>query len=79
MSSTAPTRVAVRVAADAGKVLQNRALQCSFTSVFHIKKTADTAKALREAKEVERIFINAVGGPMAFMGFIGGMTYLFKK
>jgi len=59
-------------------VLQNRALQCSFTSVFHIKKTANTAKAFQEAKEVENIFLKAVGGPMAAMGIIGVATFSFK-
>jgi hypothetical protein len=60
-------------------VLQNRALQCSFTSVFHIKKTANTAKAFQEAKEVESIFLRAVGAPMAFMGFVGGVSFLLKN
>ena len=59
-------------------VLQNRAIQCSFTSVFHIKNTADTAKAFREAKQVESIFIKAVGAPMAAMGIVGGLTFFFK-
>jgi len=60
-------------------VLQNRAIQCSFTSVFHIKNTAHTAKALREAKEVEDIFLKAVGAPVALMGLIGGIALIFKQ
>ena len=63
----------------AQKVLQNRALQCSFSSVFHIKKTATTAEAMKEAKDVERIFLNAVGAPMVFMGILGAGAYLGKE
>jgi hypothetical protein len=59
-------------------LLQNRAIQCSFSSVFHIKNTAHTAKAFREAKEIEDIFLKAVGAPVALMGFIGGIAFLFK-
>lgn len=53
------------------KVLQNRAIQCSFTSVFHISKTTTTAKGWKEAKEAENIFIKAVVLPMSFMGLLG--------
>ena len=65
--------------ATAKAVLQNRALQCSFSSVFHIKKTANTAKAFREAKEAEDIFMKAVFVPMAFMGLTGGAVYTLKN
>ena len=69
--STIPT-------AAARKVLQNRALQCSFTSVFHIKKTANSVEALKEAKRVEDIWLKAVGYPMFAMGFIGAGALLWK-
>ena len=62
----------------ARKVLQNRALQCSFTSVFHIKKTANSVESLKEAKKVEDIFLKAVGFPMFAMGFIGAGALLWK-
>ena len=63
----------------AKKVLQSRALQCSFTSVFHIQKTATTAQAFREAKEVENIFVKAVGFPMFAMGMVGAGTLAWKE
>eukprot|EP00554_Chaetoceros_debilis_P016105 CAMPEP_0194118056 /NCGR_PEP_ID=MMETSP0150-20130528/33957_1 /TAXON_ID=122233 /ORGANISM="Chaetoceros debilis, Strain MM31A-1" /LENGTH=66 /DNA_ID=CAMNT_0038809301 /DNA_START=87 /DNA_END=287 /DNA_ORIENTATION=+ len=59
-------------------VLQNRALQCSFSSVFHIKKAANSAKAFKEAREAEDIFLKAVGLPMVFMGSIGGISWFMK-
>lgn len=65
--------------ATARKVLQNRALQCSFTSVFHIKKTATSVEAMREAKAVESIFLRAVGLPMAAMGLVGAGALLWKE
>ena len=52
-------------------LLQNRAIQCSFTSVFHIKNTANTTKSFQEAKKVESIFLKAVGAPMMFMSGVG--------
>jgi hypothetical protein len=60
-------------------VLQNRALQCSFSSVFHIRKTATNAKSFREAKQVESIFLNAVGVPMACMAALGASVMMMKK
>jgi len=65
-------------AATARVVLQSRALKCSFTSVFHIQKTGNTCRAIREAKEFETIFLKAVGAPMAIMGIIGGVTMFLK-
>lgn len=62
----------------AKKLLQNRALQCSFTSVFHIRKTANTVKALQEAKRNERIFLRAVGYPIFGMGALGIGALLWK-
>ncbi len=74
MSSTTTAAIAAK------KVLQNRAIQCSFTSVFHIKRTAgNNVEALREAKQVEDIFLKAVGYPMFGMGFIGIGTFLWKS
>ena len=65
--------------ASARAVLQNRALQCSFSSVFHIRKTATTAESLQEAKQVESIFLNAVGLPIAGMASIGAIVIIMKK
>eukprot|EP00551_Chaetoceros_affinis_P001192 CAMPEP_0203646412 /NCGR_PEP_ID=MMETSP0088-20131115/12994_1 /ASSEMBLY_ACC=CAM_ASM_001087 /TAXON_ID=426623 /ORGANISM="Chaetoceros affinis, Strain CCMP159" /LENGTH=75 /DNA_ID=CAMNT_0050503623 /DNA_START=8 /DNA_END=235 /DNA_ORIENTATION=- len=66
-------------AASAKKVLQSRALQCSFTSVFHIQKTATNAQAFREAKNVEDIFVKAVGLPMFAMGMVGAGAWVWKE
>jgi hypothetical protein len=50
----------------AGKLLRSRALQCSFTSVFHLRKTGMT-----NASYVENVFIGAVGVPLMILGVTG--------
>jgi hypothetical protein len=52
----------------ASRVLQKRALQCSFSSVFHLKKAGMNSV---EAKNVEQLFMGAVGGPLLAMGAVG--------
>ncbi len=69
----------IQSTAAAKKVLQNRALQCSFTSVFHIKKTAKNAKAFQEARKNEEIFMKAVGYPIFGMGALGLGAFLWKE
>ncbi len=77
--STVPPKLEMSSTATAKAVLRNRALQCSFSSVFHIKKAAgNSAKAMREAREAENIFLKAVGAPMVFMGAVGGVSWLLK-
>lgn len=59
-------------ASSARQVLQRRAIQCSFSSVFHLRNCAGSEpNAMKEAKNAERIFFRAVALPMYFMGFIG--------
>lgn len=60
-------------------VLQNRALQCSFSSVFHLRKTATCNESLRESKRAESIFVNAVGIPMACMVTLGGGLIIMNE
>jgi hypothetical protein len=50
------------------KVLQARALQCSFSSVFHLKRTGMNPQ---QAAFLERVFLGAVGGPLLVLGFSG--------
>jgi len=52
----------------AARVLQKRALQCSFSSVFHLRKTGMNPV---QAKSVENLFMGAVGGPLIVMGAVG--------
>lgn len=48
-------------------VLQRRAIQCSFSSVFHIRN-ANGGKITRESEMAEKIFIRAVAWPLCIMG-----------
>lgn len=59
----------------AARVLQKRALQCSFSSVFHLRKSGMNAQ---QAQSVENLFMGAVGGPLFFMGGIGLWWYFSK-
>mmetsp|Transcript_17869 Transcript_17869/g.39101 ORF Transcript_17869/g.39101 Transcript_17869/m.39101 type:complete len:92 (+) Transcript_17869:112-387(+) len=60
----------------AGKVLQRRAIQCSFSSVFHLR---NSGMGRKEAQDAERIFFNAVAVPMGIMALIGGATFFHKE
>jgi hypothetical protein len=60
----------------ARKVLQRRAIQCSFSSVFHLRNCAPpNTTAMKEAKNAERLFFRAVAIPMYAMGVIGVAAY----
>jgi hypothetical protein len=50
----------------ARRVIQARALQCSFSSVFHLRSAG-----MKEAAEAERLFLVAIGIPMAALGASG--------
>ena len=56
-------------------VLQRRAIQCSFSSVFHVKSTG----SYKEGKEFERIFINFVGLPLGVMGVLGSLELMRRR
>lgn len=58
------------------KVLQARALQCSFSSVFHLRRTGMDQK---QAAFLENVFIGAVGGPLFVLGFTGFVAMNFSK
>jgi hypothetical protein len=61
MSTAAATSVA-------GKVLRTRALQCSFSSVFHLRRAG---MGQRDADLVETLFVATVGVPLAILGASG--------
>lgn len=63
-------------ASAAGRVLQKRALQCSFSSVFHLRKAGMNQQ---EANFVERLFLGCVGLPLAGMGAAGLWFGIVKK
>jgi hypothetical protein len=52
-------------------VLQRRAIQCSFSSVFHIRN-ANGGVATKESRAAEDIFTRAVIWPLCAMGIMGG-------
>mmetsp|Transcript_27712 Transcript_27712/g.47151 ORF Transcript_27712/g.47151 Transcript_27712/m.47151 type:complete len:89 (-) Transcript_27712:385-651(-) len=63
------TRIAVSSAAQT--VLQRRAIQCSFSSVFHLRN-ANGGAITEESKTAEKIFTRAVAWPLVAMALIGG-------
>ena len=78
-----PATAAVASSSSARQILQRRAIQCSFSSVFHLRNTVvnnSTDKtAIKQVKDVERIFITAVALPVYFMGFVGALAYGHKQ
>ena len=52
----------------AGTVLRTRALQCSFSSVFHLRRAGMGPK---DADFVERLFVATVALPIVFIGGAG--------
>ena len=58
---------------NARKVIQSRALQCSFSSVFHLRKAGMKSE---NANEVESIFLCAIGVPVCIFGVGCGVQYL---
>ena len=60
--------MSVPLASAANKVLQTRALQCSFSSVFHLRRAGMCHK---DADFVENLFVATVGVPIAIMGATG--------
>ena len=58
----------VITASAARQVLRTRALQCSFSSVFHLRRAGMNAK---DATYIENLFIFSVGVPIV-VGLTGG-------
>jgi hypothetical protein len=56
-------------------VLRTRALQCSFSSVYHLRRAGMSAK---DADLVENIFACSVGLPLLCLG-AAGLLALFRK
>lgn len=54
------------------RTMSRRAIQCSFSSVFHLRK-AGMKDA--QAREVEAIFSKAVLGPLVLMGAAGALSF----
>ena len=61
----------------AGKILQRRAIQCSFSSIFHLRNVRGACK--EEAEQVERIFTAAVAVPLGLMGTVGVASVIHRK
>ena len=60
----------------AGRVLRTRALQCSFSSVFHLRRAGMEKK---EADFVENLFVATVAVPVVLLGSAGLFTMLVRK
>lgn len=69
---TVPTAAATSAAR---RMIQRRALQCSFSSVFHLKQAGMGAK---QAKEIENLFTVTVGLPIVFIGATGFVCAVTK-
>jgi hypothetical protein len=59
-------------------VLQRRAIQCSFSSVFHIRK-ANNGAIITESQAAETIFTRAVIWPLCVMGILGGGAVVKRR
>ncbi|KAL7520572.1 hypothetical protein ACHAWX_005288 [Stephanocyclus meneghinianus] len=59
-------------------ILQRRAIQCSFSSVFHIRN-ANGGKMTKESKMAERIFVKAVAWPLGVMFLVGGSAFVKRE
>jgi hypothetical protein len=66
------------VQSSAQTVLQRRAIQCSFSSVFHIRN-ANGGEMTQESREAERIFTRAVAWPLGVMGLVGTAAFLKRE
>lgn len=60
----------------AGKVLRTRALQCSFSSVFHLRRAGMEKK---DADFVENLFVATVAAPIALIGGAGFFAMMLRK
>eukprot|EP00546_Thalassionema_frauenfeldii_P009012 CAMPEP_0178916648 /NCGR_PEP_ID=MMETSP0786-20121207/12773_1 /TAXON_ID=186022 /ORGANISM="Thalassionema frauenfeldii, Strain CCMP 1798" /LENGTH=67 /DNA_ID=CAMNT_0020590041 /DNA_START=64 /DNA_END=267 /DNA_ORIENTATION=+ len=60
----------------AGRLIQRRGLQCSFSSVFHLRSGG---MGNEDAKFIENMFLGSVGAPLAFLGAAGLVAYTTKK
>jgi hypothetical protein len=56
-------------------VLQTRALQCSFSSIFHLKRAG---MDIQQANFIENLFVGSVGVPLVIMGATGVVYSFFK-
>eukprot|EP00563_Minutocellus_polymorphus_P019048 CAMPEP_0197716534 /NCGR_PEP_ID=MMETSP1434-20131217/1394_1 /TAXON_ID=265543 /ORGANISM="Minutocellus polymorphus, Strain CCMP3303" /LENGTH=141 /DNA_ID=CAMNT_0043300911 /DNA_START=61 /DNA_END=485 /DNA_ORIENTATION=- len=75
-ASTASSSSSSSSSSAAAQTIQRRAIQCSFSSVFHLRNAGAGRK---EAQEAERIFFNAVAVPMGIMGLVGGAAFVHKS
>ena len=62
----------------AQQTLQRRAIQCSFSSVFHIRN-ANGGIINQESKVAEKIFTRAVAWPLVVMGTLGAGVVIRRE
>jgi len=63
-------------ASAARNILQRRALQCSFSSVFHLK---DAGMGRQQANFIENLFLGSVGVPIVILGATGFVCAMTKE
>jgi hypothetical protein len=64
-----------KMVTNAAQVLRTRALQCSFSSVFHLRRAGMKAD---DASYIENLFVITVGVPLVIMGVTGASCYITK-
>jgi len=62
-------------ASAARRMIQRRALQCSFSSVFHLRQAGMASK---QAQEIENLFTVTVGVPIVILGTTGFVCAVSK-
>lgn len=60
-----------------GKLLQRRAIQCSFSSVFHLRGTGEGGVGGKSHQDIEQLFLTSVGIPLGIMGIAGCASVIF--
>lgn len=78
MSFAATRIIAASSSSAAQTVLQRRAIQCSFSSVFHIRN-ANGGAITKESQTAEKIFTRAVAWPLLVMGILGGGAFVKRQ
>lgn len=69
----------MQLASKSGRLIQQRALQCSFTSVFHLRSTSESMQERETMKMVEKIFLYSVTFPLGLMVAAGGVYSLKEQ
>ena len=67
------------LASKSGRLIQQRALQCSFTSIFHLRSTSESMKERKTMVMIEKIFLYSVSFPLGLMVAAGCISSLNEE